>query len=319
MRVVVAIAREEPWTVRSRLLAYAAYAERAGIETVVMPLTSANIDTYLSAGAYTPAPVNAFTGISALKPGRDDLVIFSSPMVHHIVNARYGRITPRFLHLIQSATAASTEGNTGYGYRLLAKPMARIAVSERIARRIELVAGPVEMEVIPPSFALDAFVSPPQRHDAFIVTVHAADSDTAARTLSEINPDGMDISVRIIDATTTPAQRAAAYASSIVALVDPRHDEGLSQPAFEATAAGCALIMPVGEALTTLPPGVSPVRTVPMDNVALLEDAISSLKGQDPLLLKTRSVGQAALLAHTRQADEAAMVRAALAQLKVSA
>lgn len=319
MRVVVAIAREEPWTLRSRLLAYAAYAQRAGIETVVMPLTATSVETFLNPGAYSPAPEGPYTDISALKPGRDDLVIFSSPTVHHIVSANYGKLTPRFLHLIQSAAAASTEGKGSYGYRLLAKPMARVVVDESIARRIELIAGPVAMEVIVPAFALEPFVARPQRHDVFVATVHAADADTAARTLDEINASGTEVSVRIIEATTPPAARAAAYAASTVALIDPRYDEGLSQPAFEAMAAGCALIMPVCDALTTLPPGVCPVRTAPMDNVALLGEAVASLKGQDSAQLKARTVGQAQLLAHTQNGNEDAMVADTLRQFAAAA
>ncbi|WMS42159.1 hypothetical protein RDV64_19135 [Acuticoccus sp. MNP-M23] len=308
MRVVAAIAREEPWSVRSRLLAYAAYAQRAGIETVVMPLTSTGIEGFLSQDAFAPAPDGAITDIAAFRPGRDDLVVFSSPSVHHIVTARYGPLTPRFLHLIQSATVASTEGKGAYGYRLLAKPMKRIALDETFARRIALIGGAVEMDVIAPAFALDPFVSRPQRHEIFAAAVHAADADTAARTLDQLNAQGAEISVRIIEATTTPDARAAAYAASTVALIDPRYDEGLSQPAFEAVAAGCALIMPACEALTTLPPGVAPLKTVPMDSAVLLGDAINSIRREESALLNARISGQAALLAHVRGAKENARV-----------
>lgn len=278
MRLVIAFALDEPWSVIARLIAYGAYARELGIEVTVKTLTPEGVDRPLDFAAFSPTLDVPVLDLSELDPGRDDVVMFSAPKVHHTVTAQYGRQRPRFIHLLQSGLAASAVGDFGYGYRLFQKPMTRIVVARKIRDTIlRLVGTNCEMSLIEASIDTAPFAREPSDDDPFGVVINAFDEDFCGRVVDTARQRGFDERVRVVTATTSVRDRAAAYRASTVLLAAPTFGEGLSQPIHEAMAAGCAVIMTNCEALGTLPGTAEPVSVVRQGDVEGMVRALTML------------------------------------------
>ncbi|MEM8551937.1 MAG: hypothetical protein AAGF45_06105 [Pseudomonadota bacterium] len=258
MRAVVAIAAEEPFSVLARLLAYGAYVRAAGTEVVVVTV-SHDGSSGISTAAHSPAPDAPVIDISMLVPEPGDVVVFASPRVHHVMRAAYGAVGPDFIQLMASARSVSAIGDHAYGFRLLEKPMVRIALSDRLAHEVVRLAGmPVELSVITPSLHLAPFSGgglPPKQSG---LAINAFDGDGTGLAADVAREAGFRGPVRVVNDAMSVKGRAEVYRASAVALLAPRPGEGICQPALEAAAAGCMIIITEGEAAAALPDGVVP-------------------------------------------------------------
>jgi len=314
MRLVIAFALDEPWSVVARLIAYGAHAAELGIEVTVKTLTPDGVDRQLDFAAFSPTLDVPVLDLSELVPGSDDVVMFSAPKVHHTVTAQYGRRRPRFIHLLQSGIAASAVGDYGYGYRLFQKPMTRIVVAQSIRDTIlRLIGTSCEMALIEASIDLAPFAREPRSEDAFGVVINAFDGGFCGRVLDTARLRGFGERVRVVTAATPVAERAAAYRASTVLLASPAYGEGLCQPALEAMAAGCAVIMTDCEARGTLPDGAEPASVVRQGDVEGMVRALLALRDTPaPKLAAMRGIAQAQAAADA-QGNEKARAQAVLA------
>ena len=316
MRLVVAIALDEPWSVISRLVAYAAHAQALGLEIVFKTLSPEGINTTLQMAPFTPSLAASISDLSELVPREGDVVLFSAPKVHHTVTAQYGRRRADFIHLVQSGLAASAVGELGYGYRLFQKPMTRVVASRRVEEDIvRLVGEGIEMTSIDAGFMLSPFKRTPLPDDPFRVVINAFDGDFTGRVVDIARERGFAGDVKVVEASTPFEARVAAYRASSVLLAAPRFGEGLYQPAFEAMAAGCAVIMTNCEALTTLPDDVHASEVITQGDLEGMVRALSTLEALTPETLTERRAANTAPLAALSITGEAAAARAMFARV----
>ncbi|GAB5376159.1 MAG: hypothetical protein AcusKO_26210 [Acuticoccus sp.] len=305
MRLVVTFALDEPWSVVSRLVAYASYARELGIEVVIKTLTPRGVDRTIDLAAFSPTLHAPLVDLSGLEPGPDDVVLFSAPKVHHTVTAQYGRRRPRFIHLLQSGLAASAVGDVGYGYRLFQKPMTRVVISARIGETIlRLLDNSSDMTLIDAAIDLAPFERGPVDNDPFAVAINAFDGEFCGRVLDTARQRGFDERVRVIAADTPLKARAAAYRASTVLLASPGYGEGLSQPIHEAMAAGALVIMTNCEALRTLPGGAEPVAVVRQGDTEAMVRALANLVDMSPAQLGALRRATQASATAVRRTDE---------------
>lgn len=278
MRLVIAFALDEPWSVIARLIAYGVHARELGIDVTVKTLTPRGVDRVVDLAAFTPTLDAPTMDLSELVPGRDDVVMFSAPKVHHTVSAQYGRRRPRFVHILQSGLAASVVDDVGYGYRLFQKPMTRVVVAREIRDTIvRLVGETSDMLLIEANVETAPFARRPMAADPFTVVLNAFDGTFCGRVIDLARQRGFSEPVRVVSGAMSVRERAAAYRASTVLLAAPTFGEGLSQPIHEAVAAGCALIMTHCEALATLPPGVEPFAVVRQGDIEGMARALAQL------------------------------------------
>ncbi|MEM8663216.1 MAG: glycosyltransferase [Pseudomonadota bacterium] len=280
MRLVVAIAFDEPWSSVSRLVAYGAYAQRIGLSVVFALLPRERERRPFDLAAFSPTLSAPAVALTRLEPSRDDVVMFSTPQVHHAMEARYGKITPRFIHLIQSGVAASVLADVGYGYRLLSKPLKRIVVSAHAEATIRrLVGDGVAMERIDAAFDLGPFAQEISAKAPFAAAINAFDNELTGEALDVARQRGFTGKLNVVAAQSPLEVRAAAYRNSAVLISSPRLGEGVCQPVHEAMAAGCAIIMADCEAVRSLPDGAAPAILVPQDHRDGIVEALLELAG----------------------------------------
>lgn len=278
MRLVIAFALDEPWSVIARLVAYGAYAAELGIDVAVTTLKPRGVDRIIDLEAFSPTVDEPMVDLSQLLPRDDDVVMFSTPKVHHTVTAQYGRRRPQFIHLLQSGLAASAVGDVGYGYRLFQKPMTRVVVAREIRDTIlRLVGESSNMLLIEADVDTRPFMHQPSAGDTFAIAINAFDGEFCGRVVDIARQRGLAERVRVVTAAMPVRERAIAYRSSTVLLAAPTYGEGLSQPIHEAAAAGCALIMTHCEALGTLPRGLEPFAVVRQGDVEGMVRALAQL------------------------------------------
>ncbi|MEM9223616.1 MAG: hypothetical protein AAGB11_14640 [Pseudomonadota bacterium] len=308
MRFVVAIGFDEAWSAAARLVAYGAYAQAAGFQ-VVFALTRMDREVYpLNLAAFSPtldAPVVELLDLDSLA---GDTVIFAAPKVHHIVQSHYGNTAPRFVHLIQSGLTASAVADLGYGYRLFHKPMTRIVVTRDADDTIgRLVEGVAPMTRIDAAFDLSAFREPAERDRPLTFAINTFDGKFALRALHKARDRGLSISAHMVTPEMSVKERAAAYRASHLLVASPRVGEGICQPAWEAMAAGCAVIIPDGEALRTLPSGTVPVATVRQSHFDGMVETLIHAAGRDRgVLTRLGHQAQNALSNHNPDHERAA-------------
>ncbi|MEM0906858.1 MAG: glycosyltransferase [Pseudomonadota bacterium] len=316
MRLVVATALDEPWSVGARLVAYATYAKSLGVEVVFTTLAPDGVAGSFDLDAFSPTLDAPLFDLSELDPRVTDVVLFSAPRVHHTVQAQYGRRRPRFVHLVQSGLSASALGEVGYGYRLFHKPMTRVVVSKKVEENIRRLVGetPEMMRVdIGPNLA--PFARTPTAQDPFDIVINAFDGDFTGRAVDLARQRGFEGRLKVVEGETDVEKRAAAYRSSAVLLSAPRFAEGIAQPAWEAMAAGCQVIMTNCEALGTLPEGTAPSHVVRQGDVEAMARALTALQATAPQeRLEARRAG-AKRMAALKTAGEADGAKAVLSKV----
>lgn len=296
MRLVVAIGAEEPFSVAARLAAYGAYGADAGHRPIIATLSADSAAGAVDLRAFKPSPKAAVVDLSELEPKAGDVVVFSHPRIHHIVQARYGRVRPHFVHLVQSALVATVAGNHGYGYRLFHKPLTRIGVSDAIVERIRTLVGPVDIDVVPPSLSLPAQISDPSTRDPFAVAINAFDRSMSGEALDLLRTADPKLPLKVVDARTPHRERMEIYRSSAVMIASPQALEGFCQPAIEAMAAGCVVVMAQCEASDALAPHLPQLRVV-TPNAGSLAAAAQELQSvAPPTLVALRAASRHAAL-----------------------
>lgn len=313
MRIVVAIAAEEPFSVRARLLAYGAYAEAAGTPTLIVTVSHNADERAVSLSGHTPRPTASAVDVSALVPEAQDIVVSAAPRVHHIMCSTYGAAVPAFIQLITSGRSVSAIGDHAYAFRLFHKPITRVALSDHLASEIARLMGETDaaLPVVVPSIDLEPFAGDGVEKRKSGMAINAFDGDGTGIAADLMRKAGWTGPLRVVDDTMDVQQRAAAYRASLLALIAPQPSEGFCQPAVEAVAAGCQLVMTEGEAASNLPAGLRPAASVERHRPADMANAAQRL-------LKERSAEGAehvarardAVIAWSKASDEAVGVRA---------
>ncbi|MEO1102925.1 MAG: hypothetical protein AAFW98_04210, partial [Pseudomonadota bacterium] len=277
-RLVVAIAFDEPFSSVARLVAYGAYTQRLGCPVVFALLPHERERRPFDLAAFSPTLDAPVVAPLELEPAQGDVVMFSTPRVHHALEARYGKMRPRFVHLIQSGVAASVLADMGYGYRLLHKPLQRIVVSECAEATIRrLVVDDIAMTRIDAAFDLAPFAQEVASNAPLAVAINAFDGDETGQAVDAARERGFAGKLHVVTADAPLEARAAAYRRSAVLLSSPRLGEGVCQPAWEAMAAGCAIVMADCEALQTLPGTAGPAHVVRGGHVESMANALLSI------------------------------------------
>lgn len=269
MRVVAFISRADSWSAKAMLVTYARHAAAAGMEATIA-VEAMDGEATLRLPEPTPVGTNPPTGqLPELKPGPDDVVMFGAAFGHHALCAHYSRSVPRFVHLLTNDRATVEGSGNGYGLRLFAKPMVRIAASQAVydfvAARLEDRAG---LTLVPVGFDADAFRQSAPRVGPVRVALSAADGGFANRVVEALEALGTVFRVDVIHRADPVAERVAILGRASIFLAAPFVSEAVHLPSLEAMAAGCAVVIPAGPAAEALPGGPSAVLVVDRDPAA---------------------------------------------------
>ena len=126
---------------------------------------------------------------------------------------------------------------------------------------------------------------------------------------------GFDHKVHVVDFTTSISARAEAYRSCSVLLAAPRFGEGIYQPAWEAMAAGCALVMTNCEALATLPEGTRGVEVVRQGDVEGMVRALFALRDRKASRFTAERVALRSRISTLPKGQEAVAVKKMLTRV----
>lgn len=185
-------------------------------------------------------------------PEPNPLIIFTEPTHIDRIDAVTGRsLGARLIHLIQGTRHANPRWQAGRNYRLLHRPMTRIAVSDQVAAAI----GPHTNQRYPLAVILeghdcDYFAGRPLAwqgepdHLPLRVLYTTWKSDFGLRVAEHLRNDGRFEFTSIGDECSWPALRNHYHAADVL-LCTPGPEEGFYLPGLEAMAARVAVVTPL--------------------------------------------------------------------------
>lgn len=240
-------------------------------------------------------------------------VLFTEVTHHRLIEratAATGPLGARLIHLVQGTRHANPAWNDGLNYRLLHRPMTRIAVSTPVADAIAPLVHPkYETTTIPEGHHWQYFLGRSGRagaHEGPLRVLYTTwKSDLGRRVHQAILTAGHGDRVACIAVTTPlgwPALRNR-YHGADVLLCTPGPEEGFYLPGLEAMAAGtCSITALVGGNAEYVRADENAL-VVPYNDVAAHVDAIIQLERDRQLLSTLVAGGQETLLAHDLQLE----------------
>lgn len=258
MRVVAVLSPLDTWSGSAWLAALARHAAAGGCETLLATTaqhadrTTAHREAPVVPDPAVPGPDVPTCDLADLVPNGDDIVFFAAATTHHLVLGHYGKLRPRFVQLVAEGRPLVTGPGAAYGYRLLAKPMRRVAPTEAVrdilAKRAE---APHALSLIRPAVDPARFTTPaPGERTA--VAVALADGPVPQRVLEAAPMRALAPPVEVLQADDPVARRAAVLARARVFVAAPRPSEAFHTPSLEAALAGCTVLIAAGAAATAL-------------------------------------------------------------------
>ncbi|MCF3932607.1 hypothetical protein L1787_04145 [Acuticoccus sp. M5D2P5] len=332
MRVITVLSKADTWSVQTLLLTYARHAEACGIEAQRVALEDgalANAPKGMgpksaargAAGmagdlaVFNPEPGDV-ARLADIEPGRHDVVMFAEPAVHRAAVAHYGRTQPRFVQVLSTARF-SAQTDHGYGYRLLAKPITRIAPSralfDAVSPHVEAIDRLVCIESELQAAHHVRVPRDPRDGSKRKIAIAASDGEAPAAILDEAIRRGLHADPVVISANADAETRAMRFAAVDIFLAWPGDGEWIHRPSLEAMAAGAALMIPDGPAVRSLPDGAETQIIIERDHGA----AVAALLGLGADGGRIEMTGRAAArtLSHPPTVTERRAIGALLAGL----
>lgn len=230
-----------------------------------------------------------FAGGDDLGLGADDLVLISLPRTFEVAyrSLPRGASPERVLHLVQGTRHADPAWDGGYATRLLTRPLARISITDVVARTVAPWLDPRALHrTVPIGHDLAHFAegaddreAPAAGDDGRVLRVAYTTwkSDVGDRVAEALGGDAR-VDFRAVRDVATWEELRALYQWADVFLCTPLAREGLYLPGLEAMAAGAVVVTPdVGGNMAYARPG---------DNCVLVEheDASSYVAALQTLL-----------------------------------
>ena len=245
-----------------------------------------------------------------------DLLLFTEPTHIAIIDAL--DIAPaRMVHLVQGTRHANPNWNEGKNFRLLHRPMHRIAVTEQVA---EAVAPHIDRQypshTVVEGHDVEYFSNPNRpavRTDrplrVFYTTWKSDLGDRVARVIRESLDYRHSFEfVPVHTPTGWPALRDH-YHRADVFLGAPGPEEGFYLPGLEALASECVLVMAlVGGNAAYCEPGVNMIEA-DYDDQSSHADALRSLITSPSMLTELRSAGKESVKQHTLAREQREVVK----------
>ncbi len=299
-----------------KILDYAAHAAAVGPVTIwgdPLPETSAPIRSVPVVDRLLADETVRIRPIAELRPemvGPRDLLLFTEPTHIGIVD-RLDVPPDRTVHLVQGTRHANPNWNEGRNYRLLHRPMVRIAVSDPVADIIAPhVDGQFPTHTIVEGHDLEFFsldrpaFDPARPLRVLFMTWKSNLGDRVATALAE-EPGISFTAVRTPLGWPSLRNR---YRAADVFLGAPGPEEGFYLPGLEAMAADCALVMAiVGGNASYCEPGINMIAA----DFGDVDDHVRALRSlrADPELLETlRTGGRDTTARHTLARERAQFI-----------
>ena len=252
-------------------------------------------------------------GLDDLEFDDDATVLFTEVGHHRLIEAAMDRpLGDRLIHLVQGTRHANARWNGGANYRLLHRPMTRIAVSTAVADAIEPLVNPNGRTVTIreghdwPFFAKDVPASPVPASHRLRILYTTWKTDLGERIARRLDDSPVHDDVACISVSTPlgwPALRNR-YHGADVFICTPGPEEGFYLPGLEAMAAGAAVITSlVGGNAEYVRDGENAI-VVPYDDVDAHVQAIERLVTDRSLLNRLTQGPATEVLSNHSLADE---------------
>lgn len=238
-----------------KVLDYAHHALAIGVPKVVLwapplPVDTAPVMDLPVVGQLVESAQVEIRLIDDLSGDPDDdesWLLFTEPTHHPLIEQRFGEsFGHRLIHLVQGTRHANPSWSEGRNYRLLHRPMSRIAVSDQVATAINPVRNTrFPMRTIVEGHDVDYFSSgAPVRSGqraAFRVVYTTWKSDLGDRVAAAFASEPL-ISFEAIRGECGWPELRRRYHAADIFLCSPGPEEGFYLPGLEAMAAGCAVV-----------------------------------------------------------------------------
>lgn len=239
------------------------------------------------------------------------VVLFTEPAHHCLIErASPKAIGERLIHLVQGTRHATPTWNDGLNYRLLHRPMTRIAVSEQVAEAITpLVNDRYPTHTIVEGHDAEFFSGRPAASKRQLPRLRVLyttwKSDLGDRVAAAATDDDELAFIAIRSAMGWPALRNR-YHGADVLLCAPGPEEGFYLPGLEAMAAGVAVITSlVGGNAAYVRTGENAL-VAPYDDVDAHLASLRQLRNNDALRELLVAGGYETIAAHRLTRERAA-------------
>ncbi|MEM8855218.1 MAG: glycosyltransferase [Pseudomonadota bacterium] len=230
----------------AKLLDYTVHAARLGYEAIFAPLDVRDGESVLFEKPYflRHGHTVEVTRFFEIEPRPGDVVLFTLPSNHKHILAHYAQVDARLIHLIQNVRHANIHFDSGYAFRLLAKPMTRIAITAPVRDAVApFVEDRERLHLINHGFDFQSFDRRPLPDDPMAIAYNTFKSDLGEEIVAAATDAGLDVPVHVVKRGASWEELARSYHSATVFLGTPLMEEGLYLPALEAMAAGCVPIL----------------------------------------------------------------------------
>lgn len=303
-----------------KLLDYADHAQRLGIATTLWapPKPTESNDPIASLPVYERLLSSGQVRIRHLDDlefAADATVLFTEPTHHRLIElAHHNPLGERLIHLVQGTRHATPNWNDGLNYRLLHRPMTRIAVSDQVANAIvPIVNTRYDVHTIVEGHDWEYFSGRPTPNSAtsesgtrrlrVLYTTWKSDLGDRIANAASDGDDFAFVAVRTPLAWPTLRNR---YHGADVLLCTPGVQEGFYLPGLEAMAARAVVVTAlVGGNEAYIRADVNAL-VVPYDDVAAHLRALRTLRDDAELRNRLLAGGVETLRAHTLDRERAA-------------
>lgn len=257
----------------------------------------------------TAVELRALVDLSLPEGQGRSAVLFTEPTHHRLIEeATETPLGASLIHLVQGTRHANPEWQNGMNYRLLHRPMTRIAVTPQVFDAIApLVNRRFPLHTILEGHATDYFGGRPQPHQAadsarsptpLRVLYTTWKSDLGDRVAAHLSTDRRFAFTALRTETTWPALRNRYHAADVL-LCTPGPEEGFYLPGIEAMAAGVVVVSAeVGGNASYLVSETNAV-VVEYDDTVAHADALIGLAQDSHLRATLRDAGRQTVGQHT--------------------
>lgn len=295
-----------------KVLDYADHATQLGIDVFLwappvpdssdLAMTLPVVERLLNSNRVTIRPIEEL----ALTP--ESMVLFTE-VGHHTLIERATRepLGANLIHLVQGTRHANPLWNDGLNYRLLHRPMTRIAVTDVVAEALAPIVNTEHRTVtIREGHDWPYFTGRPAPRDVAVtrpirLLYTTWKSDLGERIAERITNSNADQAIACIGVTTElgwPTLRNR-YHGADVFVCTPGPEEGFYLPGLEAMAAGVAVVTALVGGNADYVRADQNALVVPYDDVDAHVDAIERLANDPALIARLVDAGSQTVLDHT--------------------
>ena len=187
-----------------------------------------------------------FVRFSDLKPQDNDIIFYSLPLHHKMVEKKYEFHNHNLIHIIQNVRHSNIFFEGGYSVELLGLEQTRISITEQVYNAINnWVIDSKNHFFVPHGFDFDFFKKKPlKRKSSKVVAYNSFKGDLGKKIRNAFYKAGGKAKFIEIPKGVSWKKLKSIYHQSDIFLATPLAEEGLYLPAMEAMAAGNLVITP---------------------------------------------------------------------------